>query len=632
MQTKLFLKTSILAFIIIGLIHTTYSQKAPIKYGTVSKADLEMNVYPLDTGAVAVILCDYGYFSTSTYDFTRLLRIKILKKDGTSWGDRIFPTSEKTDIRGITYNLENGEIVETKLQKESIYVERITEDSYRTRVAMPNVREGSIIDLEFKSPWLPSEWRFQDVIPVRYSELVINYSPYINFRKNFFGFVQLNENSDTRWVAKDVPAFKEEPYMSSETNYISKFEIEVLSIAIPPTSSTQGFYREYCTTWEAVNERLLKSTYFGQPLKGGGYLNEAAEEIKAKYTNPLDQVKAAQEFIRNTVKWNDIEALYISGESLGGAYNDKIGNSADVNLMLILLLSKMNLNVWPVALSTRDNGFLSPVFPSLDKLNYVVARVTINDNQYLVDATEDFDPVGLLPERCLNLKGRLINGSSGDWIDLTPVKKNKKVIQYNVSLGNDMSLIGEVSKMNYDYAALNYRNYYSSFNSSDEYLTDVESDHPGMTITDFVLTDLDSIYKPVQESYKVKFRNQVTTSGDLVYINPMLTEKMEDNPFKAENRQFPVDFIYPMEITYLSKITIPENAQVVELPKGVIFKLPDNSASMVYQISQIGNSLNLTYKFSITKTIYNTDEYADMRAFFSEMVKKQTEPVILKFQ
>ncbi|NJK85659.1 MAG: hypothetical protein HC906_06520 [Bacteroidales bacterium] len=91
------------------------SQKAPIKFGEVGEG---------------------------TSYTTRLIRIKILKKEGLNWADRVFPTPYKSDIKGITFNLENGVILEDKLKNTSIFTEKIDENHYQTRVFMPNVRVG----------------------------------------------------------------------------------------------------------------------------------------------------------------------------------------------------------------------------------------------------------------------------------------------------------------------------------------------------------------------------------------------------------------------------------------------------------------------------------------------------------
>ena len=210
MNSKLFNFQTLLVLLTTVILTTSYTiaQKAPIKFGKIERADLEMKVYPADSSAIAAILCDYGHFDATSFQFTRMLRIKILKKEGEDWGNKVFPISSKSDIKGITFNLENGEIVESKLKNESIFKERVTEDNIRLRVAMPNVKEGSIIDLMFSFSGFPDEWRFQEEIPVRWSELIIEPSTYFSLRKNFFGYQRLAENSDMRWVAKNVPAFK----------------------------------------------------------------------------------------------------------------------------------------------------------------------------------------------------------------------------------------------------------------------------------------------------------------------------------------------------------------------------------------------------------------------------------------
>jgi hypothetical protein len=322
----------ILIVALCSLNSSIFAEKAPMKFGKVDKADLEMKVYPSDTSAVAAILCDYGYFNSNKLEFERLLRIKILKKEGTSLGSQVFPFPTDAMIKGCTYNLENGEIVESKLKSESIFKENVTRNNYRKRVAMPNVKEGSIIDLQFVYRGLPDEWHFQAEIPVRWSELIIETSPYVTFRKNFFGFEPLAVNSDSRWVAKNMPAFKKEPYMNYWENYISKFEIEILSINIP------GHYQSFSSTWENVNHTLTESSYFGKAMYGCAFLNDLAKKIEKTHSTPMERLIAAHEEIKKSVKWNERESVGSSNENLSSAFNKKIGNSGDINLMLIQYL------------------------------------------------------------------------------------------------------------------------------------------------------------------------------------------------------------------------------------------------------------------------------------------------------
>ena len=243
------------------LINVVHAQKPPMKYGKVDQADLDMKVYPADSSAAAVVLCNYGYFSSRDFQFVHQKRIKILKEEGKSQGDFYVPASEKAVVKGQIVNMENGVPVVTKLGKESIFIEQVSKNQYRARVAFPNVKVGSVIDVEFYYTGLPTLWRFQETIPVRWSELIIEDNQYLSFRKNAVGFTPFFVSTDSRWVTKDVPAFKSEPFINNYENYMSRFDIEISSIHIPGE-----LYKDYATTWEAVAEALNKESNFGQEL------------------------------------------------------------------------------------------------------------------------------------------------------------------------------------------------------------------------------------------------------------------------------------------------------------------------------------------------------------------------------
>ena len=116
----------------------------------------------------------------------------------------------------------------------------------------------------------------------------------------------------------------------------------------------------------------------------------------------------------------------------------------------------------------------------------------------------------------------------------------------------------------------------------------------------------------------------------MLYINPLLFEQITSNPFKTEDRKYPVDFVYPAELTYVFKLNLPENAEVTELPQPVSLKMKGGSASVYYQIATINNIVQLSYKFVINKAIYSEVEYGDLRALFSELVKKHAEQIVVK--
>ncbi|MEQ8425793.1 MAG: DUF3857 domain-containing protein, partial [Cyclobacteriaceae bacterium] len=188
------------------------AQKPPIKFGNVPKEDLEMTTYLQDSSAVAVVLADFGESSIIfnqlngfEIQFERIRRVKILTKEGYDWANFSIPLyrqdnlDEKlTTLKAVTVNLENGKSSETKLGKDGIFEEIVSENWSQTKLTMPNVMVGSVIDITYKvtSPYLFNfqDWEFQTTIPVRWSEYQARIPEYYEYQRFLQGYVQLKIN------------------------------------------------------------------------------------------------------------------------------------------------------------------------------------------------------------------------------------------------------------------------------------------------------------------------------------------------------------------------------------------------------------------------------------------------------
>jgi len=600
------------------------AQKAPIKFGKVSIEDLEMTIYEPDTSAAAVVLCKYGHFKANDFTFTRIERIKVLKKSGTGYAEFVLPGSENDNFRGRTYNLVDGEIVVDKLKRESIFKEKVTDNYYRYRVALPNVKVGSVFELQFSTLGLPKEWTFQRSIPVKWCELILEESSYIDYRKKMIGFEPLAIADKNRFVVKNMPAFKSEAYMSSRDNYITKFEFDVLSTNFP------GRYKSYTTTWEAVNDRLMDHTYFGGTLKNGaGYISDEAKKIEAKNLPPLERLQAAYNAIK-TVNWNESMSFCCSVNSLNKPYKDGVGNSTDLNFMLLHLLKKLDIEAYPLIISTRKNGLLNPFYPSYEKLNYTFACALIDGKEYLLDVTEKELEFGMLPIRCLNQKGRLVTEKEGKWVDIEPKFKDSEAIYYQLSLDDNLKLNGKINFNRSGYAAYHFRQDYKEYAGDEDYLSSLESQYDGLLIKDFTIDNIDQLNKPIVDSYEVEIKNKVEKISDMIIINPFLFEKIDDNPFKLEERKYPVDFAYCRSKQLISSITIPEGYIVSEIPKPIKIVLPDQAMSVLIQYQQQQGKLTTLYRLRINKTVFLPEEYAYLKTIYEQIIKKHAEPIILK--
>ena len=623
MIMKKIMKRSFFSVLCFSTVLTVFAQKAPMKFGKIDIEDLKMNVYENDTSAEAVVLCDYGEFDSKKFEFSRHCRIKILKKSGVHEANIRVRVPSRSNIKARTYNLENDEVVVTKMKGESVFKEIVKGNVNAIRFSLPNVKVGSVIEFSYFFNGIPYSWEFQKEIPVIWSELRMERSEYVFFKKNFFGYEHLSIVENNRWVAKEMPAFRKEPYINSINNFLTKFEFEVSEITYP------GYYKEFTTSWDKVREVLMKDKDFGLKLTGNMFLNKYAELIGTKDISDYDKVKEAYEFVRNEITWNLVNSLY-AYSSFSMVYKEKKGNSAEINLMLISLLRKMEFEANPVVLSTRDNGLLSLVFPSLNKLNYVIAQVKIDDKLYLIDATDKHAPLGLLPKKCLNGEAKVLYENDIKSVSLNTKKLASEICNVNLSLSRDGDLEGIISYQYKDYAAYDFRKEIDEYTSQDDFIKDTQEDYDGLYIDSYKIENIDSIYKTLKVVCDVELEDNVDFIGNNIYVNPMTLEKLDENLFKSDERKYPVDFIHPISKRYILNLNIPEGFSIDQLPENKKVSLPQNKGSFTYDIISNGNNIQFAFHFKINDPIIFPDEYLMLKEFYNLLINKQSEMIVLK--
>ena len=631
-----------------AIVFSVQAQKSPIKFGVIPMEDLKMTSYSPDSSADAVILEDYGiaYINVSTVvlmTFERHVRVKILKKEGLSWADvQIFLYHSGSDdekvsnLKASTYNLEAGKIVETKMLKDGIFKEKFNRNFNVQKFTLPNVKEGSVIEYSYKinSEFVTNfpNWEFQSRIPTRHSEYWAIIPEFFLYEKYMQGYISTayeikdRTNADYsekahHWTCTNVPAFKKEPYMTCEDDYMSKinFALSHINLRGRPTQEVMG-------SWKKLNESLLEHEDFGKVISKSAFLKEETEAITAGITEPLKKIQAIHTYIKQNIEWDGQEDMYAS--NLKKVIENKKGTAADINLMLASMLDKAGFVVDMVMLSTRDHGFVRVSYPMSNQFNYVICAVRLDDKTILLDATEKYLPMGTLPERCLNGQALVISATRHGWIDVTSKIKAKTVVSADLAVESTGTLKGTLHFIRDGYDALEMRDEYH-LKGEKEYV----KDFLGTKTWQVEKSEFENIAdeeKAAKEKHEVVIDDHTSVAGDIIYINPFVVEQQKENPFKLEKREYPVDFGTNIEEMYLGKIKIPAGYAVDELPPSKILVLPGNAAKYVYSITQTGDILSFTSNLQINKTMFLQEEYPNLREFFNQVVAKQAEQIVLK--
>lgn len=666
-----FMKTKLLIF----LLFTTFIYSQEYELGKVTIAQLEEKYHPKDTSAVAAILFEKGKtsfnyeemngFSTTT---EVLVKIKIYKKEGFEWANRKirhYIDGKKETVsfsKGVTYNLVNGEIEKTKLKSSGEFTEKINNFWSETKIVMPNVKEGSIIEYAYiiKSPFISNfpEWSFQKNIPVNHSEyttLIPEYFVYNTFTKGFSN-IKVTRNSDNRkmpysysyvdasragtakservttelqfvenstnYIAEDVPALKEESFVNNIDNYSSSI-LHELSMTKYPNSPTKS----YSSDWESVVKTIYDNEDFGGQLNKVNFYEEDLNALLKDITTTEDKIATIFSYVKNRLNWNGYVGYY-SDKGVKKAYQEKTGNTADINLLLVSMLNYAKLNASPILLSTRSNGI--PIFPSRNGFNYVIAGVELsNGSVVLLDATNKNAVPNIIPENALNWFGRIVrkNGTS-EMVDLYPKKGSLEAVSILAELKADGSISGKQRKQLTDYNAYRYRSRHANRNH-DDYVQQLEKEHNFSAVENYEVANINDLSKPVIETYSFSGNSMTDIIDSKIYLPPMLFHQMDVNPFKSEQRSYPIDFSFPFKDSYNFSIKIPEGYVVESKPEALNLNMNQNMVSFRYSVSENLGTIQISCIVEVNSPIIESDYYPHLKELFNQIVLKQNEKIVL---
>lgn len=653
-----------------------FSQKREL--GEVTIEELKETKYAKDTSAVASVIFEKGrtYFEYKQGEGFDVIteveaKIKIYKKEGYDWANKeiAYYVGGKSDqsvmiSKAVTYNLVEGKIEKTKLKSEGEFTEKKNKFWKIKKITLPNVKEGSIIEYKYtlRSPYISTlpEWSFQREIPVLYSECKVGipeYYKYNVYRKgtvplietknktsktvalisksrthaNFQGSVTSSSrdaydfvyNEDqTIYIAENVPALKDESYVNNIENYMSSIQHELQSVQFP-----QAPYEFFATDWDNVVKKIYEDTDFGPQLNKTGYFDNDVKALLEGITDKNEKIAIIFNYVKSRMNWDGMYS-YSCDKGVSAAYNDKIGNSAEINLMLVAMLRYAGIDVSPVILSTRANGIA--LYPSRSAFNYVIAGVELPDTLLLLDATNKNALPNILPIRDLNWVGRIIrkDGTSAQ-IDLSSSIISKEITNLMASMNSKGEFEGKIKTQNFDYNAFLFRENDGKL-AKEAYLEKKEKELDGSVVEEYTVENTGDLNKPIIENYSFKNSNLVEVIGDKLYFSPLLFFSQTENPFKQETREYPIDFVFPSQSKYLNIINIPEGYVVESMPTAVAIVFSDELLSYKFNISSNGKQIQVSSVFDVKTSVLSPEDYEELKSFFAEMIKKQTEKVVLK--
>lgn len=619
---------------IVGLTLPVLAQKdkdVPA-FGTVDKADLQLKECDFDKDAEALVLFDVGeaYLDNlGTIELQRHVRIKILKDKGLTAADIHIPFHSyrgDENIKGLTaqtYNLDgNGNIITTKVEKKLIFEKPLSKRYSEQVFTFPEVKAGSIIEYKYTHTNIGlSNWYFQRSFPVRYSRYRVDFPEEVEFVCTPMCVLPVQQKSESKGrrilrtlSMTNIPALRDEPYISCEDDYLQRIETRVIAINPAGMPRQSRIYN-----WPQIIKFLAEDEDFGVQLKRDIPRTADLEEALKKLNDPFQKMVTIHHYVRKNMEWNNYGSIWALN-GVKSAWKEKKGTSGEINLILVNLLKDAGLKASPLLVSTRDNGRVNTSFAHWRNFNKVLAYVTIGEKFYVLDATEKYTPSHLIPYEVMYSEGLVIEkidtrewGWRVIWSD-KPHFRETIVVQGMIDEEGLMK--GSASVSSYDYSRVQRIPVLKQDKNKfiEKFFT---AANPGVKIDTLNIENEDIDTLPLTQT--IKFNQPVNSSGDYKYFSVNMFTGLEKNPFVADNRFSDVFFGANQNYQIVASITIPESYEFEALPKSIRMIMPDTSIAITRRVNSEKNVLAVRISLEFKKPVYSPEEYPDFKEFYKQL-------------
>ena len=438
----------------------------------VSSEELISSTFNSDPTANALYIYESGFSRFENGGEFNLLtdyaaKIKVLNPDGYKHANIEISLqknkSSKEKLRKLeatTHYMENGIKKVQKLDPTLVYTEE-NENYDLVKFTFPAVAPGAILVYSYQkeSPFIFNfnSWWFQAEIPKLYSAYETSIPGNYDYNIKKVGELELDVHSNfikrscfqppgaasaadcvmANYAMRNIPAFIEEPYLTSRYNYISRIEYELLDI-----TNLDGTVKKFTKSWKDVDKELKDDKNIGRQLGRKSLVKGLLPENLQNKKNDLGKAREIFDHVRANYTWNGEYDIY-KDMNLKDVIEDKTGSISALNILLHNIYEEQGFDVMPVMSSTRSNGTPNKLYPILSEFNYLMIQLDAGGQKYLLDVTDKYVNFGDVPFRGLNHYARLLdfkNGSS--WIDIEPNKLSGVILIDTIKVNADGSSRG----------------------------------------------------------------------------------------------------------------------------------------------------------------------------------------------
>jgi len=634
--------------LVMFLTSSAFAQKDP-PLGKPDMNELKMKKCEWDTNAPAMFLWNSQETEIETFAsgdvrtiVKRRARIKIINERGYPYANvqLSLPTNRHkkiTDISAFVYNLDSaGNAVVKKIDSKDIFKEKNGKRSTNVTFTFPDLKPGSIVEYTYtqidkRSFYLPP-WVFQSEIPTVTAICKITVPSVIKLTSRIISEQKLDTQIEVKkrnyaekdiiysYTAQKIPAITIEPMMGSLLDHIQRVEFS----ALPTTGLFALISLRKNGEWEVINALMnaLADAASNLTLPGSDSIVASAKKLKAV----PEKIAYIYSTLQKRIQWDGTQTFF--PDEIMQAWKEKAGSSAELNMILLSLLRKADIDAKPILISTRDHGKADQSFVTLSQFNGIDLVVLDSPQNFVLDLSQRHLPFNITPYNVINTGGFLIDSPEGQWVEISderPLFKQSVMIFSNI---DSTGILKGTANIEYFHFAKENRLTEEDDEETRKNYRSFQEDNKLLKITKSERENENEIDLPLIE--RSEFNYELTEANNYYLLNPSFFAEFRLNPFTKNERKFDIDMGSNQSLIISLVVDLPSNLEVETLPKNVTLIKSDSGIIFKRLADRNGNTARSIITLQFLRYYYTREEYAEVKEFYEKMYNLLNEPIVFR--
>lgn len=362
------------------------------------------------------------------------------------------------------------------------------------------------------------------------------------------------------------------------------------------------------------------------------------DAVKAKVTELTANKKTDLEKIESIFYWVQDNIRYIAFENgiMGfkpdaaqNVLKNKYGDCKGKANLLKTMLTVAGFDARLTWIGTSDLPY-DYSLPSLSVDNHMICTVIVNGKKYFLDGTEEYIALGDYAQR-IQGKQVLIEDGKNHILDKIPefaAERNKEIVTNKVTVADNQLSGSSVTEYNGE-SKISVQSAYAAIKNDKkaESLADfARNDNNNIEVSNITNSDFNDRQKPLQLKYSFKANNQVTRTGNELYVILDWEKEFAGLEMKPD-RKNDYEFNQKYYLATQTELTIPDGYKVDYIPASFKKTMPGWSFEGSYVTK--GKTVVYTKNIIINKPILKKADFESWNSFIADINKFYNDQVVL---